>query len=113
MESSTGARSSGLDVSLLGVIVTGVALSVHAFAGSGRVAPNLIRFFEVPPDTKHPAVMPQDKALILLSDPSTNPSAEVAAGIDLSVSLDGALAFLVFVGVAMILVGPLWAWRTR
>lgn len=106
------ARSSGLDISLLGVI-----LAIIGFYGSqlGELAgtmPHLIRFFDVPPGHSSPAVMPQDAALLLLTDPTTTESSTISGtGMQLPV---GELPMIIaYVGLFLIVLGPVWAWRNR
>lgn len=106
------ARSSGLDVSLLGVIVAGVGLLVDRVADAAGTMPHLVRFFDVPADTQHPAVMPQDAALLLLTDPSTTASRSVSGG-EAVVAVGDVPTLLVALGAALIVAGPLWAWYVR
>lgn len=106
------ARSSGLDVSLLGVIVTGFGLFLDRAADAAGTRPHLIRFFDKPPGTRYPAAMPQDKALLLLTDPATKASGPTSGGTPL-ISFGDLPMLIVFIGVALILAGPLWAWRQR
>lgn len=102
-------RSSGLDISLAGAILA--ILSFYA-AGVSRVpatAPNLIRFFEQPPGTSYPAVMPQDAALLLLADPATSASPAASGGLVLPPVLGSVWTLLAYVGIALVVLGPLWA----
>lgn len=104
----SSSRSSGLDISLLGVIVAVLAF----YAGNSQyfsgAVPNLIRFFEKPPGTSYPGVMPQDKALLLLTDPSTAASTGSASWPLVAVPSDG-WAVLVYLGLLLVVLGPIWA----
>lgn len=106
-------RSTGLDISLAGAILA--ILSFYA-AGVSRIpatSPNLIRFFDKPPGTSYPAVMPQDAALLLLADPSTTPSTTAAGGLVLPPVLGSVWTLLAYVGMALVVLGPLWAHYRR
>lgn len=100
-------RSSGLDISLLGAIVAILAFYAGNSSYFEGAAPHLIRFFDKPPGTTYPAVMPQDKALLLLADPSTTASTGSTASIPIPA---GGWALLMYVGLLMVVIGPLWAW---
>lgn len=112
MDARTAARSSGLDVSLLGVIVAGIGFSVEYVAGAAGTTPHLIRFFDKPPGTSYPAVMPQDAALLLLADPSTTGSS-ATSGATPVISLGDLPTFLAYVGLVLVVLGPLWTWYYR
>lgn len=102
MVPSHGPRESGLDLVLLGVIVVGLGVYADLFTGSSEATPSLVRFFQVLPDTTYPAVLPQDKALLLLTDPQT---AEVAtSSVEAS---SGVGAVLLGVGVVIVALGVL------
>jgi hypothetical protein len=104
-------RPSALDVSLLGLIATIVGGYGRSISVPADTAPNLIRFFSVSPDRTYPAVMPQDKALLLLNDPSTTEAtreATAAGG-----SLYAVWTLVAVVGVLLLLAGPAVAWRNR
>lgn len=105
-------RSSGFDVSLLGVIVVGIGLFVDRIERSAGTMPHLIRFFDEPSGTAYPAVAPQDKALLLLNDPETTSSSAIAAG-ETAISFGSLSAVLAYLGIALILFGPVWAWTKR
>lgn len=109
MHTRIAARSTGLDVSLLGVLAIGVGFFLEYVTDAAGTSPHLIRFFDKPSGTTYPAVMPQDAALLLLTDPSTTASGTVSGGAA-SVSLGGLPSFVVAVGVALVVAGPLWAW---
>lgn len=93
-------RGDRLDLVLLGGLVVGLGSSTRLFAGSAGAAPSLVRFFQVPPGTTYPAALPQDKALLLLTDPRT---ADAAAG---GVAPSGGVGpFLVALGLAVAAAG--------
>jgi hypothetical protein len=102
-------RSSGLDVSLLGVVVAVVSFYAARFSTSAGTAPNLIRFFETSPGREYPAVLPQDKALLLLLEPSAASTDAVAS----SGAAGGIWSLLLVVGLLLILAGPTLAWIKR
>lgn len=104
-------RSSALDVSLLGAILAGVAFYGGNLSVSGGTSPNLIRFYDKPPGTQYPATLPQDKALLLLADPTTTASSG-AAGVA-GAPLDPLWKVLFAVGVVVLLAGPVLAWQRR
>ncbi|MXR42712.1 hypothetical protein GRX01_15365 [Halobaculum sp. WSA2] len=98
-------RESGLDVVLLGVLVAGIGASAGIVSGSASATPSFVRFFQVPKGTTYPAALPQDKALLLLTDPRT---ADAAAG---GVGSSGGIGpVLVAVGVMLVALG-LFLWR--
>lgn len=105
-------RSSGFDISLLGVIVVGIGRFLDRVERSAGTMPHLIRFFDKPPGTAYPAVAPQDKALLLLNDPETTSSTAISAG-ETAVSFGSLPAVLTYLGIGLILLGPLWAWTKR
>ncbi|MFB6107243.1 MAG: hypothetical protein ABEJ82_00175 [Haloplanus sp.] len=105
------ARPSGLDVSLLGVVVAVVASYGRSLSTPPGASPHVIRFFDVSPERSYPAVLPQDKALLLLTDPSTGGSTHTAA--QSALSLDGVWALLVVVGLCLVAAGPVLAWVRR
>ena len=106
------ARSSGLDISLLGVIVTGIGFSLNHVADAAGTMPHLIRFFDKPQGTSYPAATPQDSALLLLTDPSTTASS-ATSGTAPAVSLGALPTLLVVLGVVLVVAGPLWTWYHR
>lgn len=112
MHARTAARSSGLDVSLLGVIVAGVGFTLEYVTGAAGTSPHLIRFFDTPSGTTAPAVMPQDAALLLLTDPSTTASKPMSGGAT-AISLGDLPTFVASVGILLVVAGPLWAWYHR
>lgn len=97
---------SGLDIALLGAIVAGLGLSLGSVAGSADASPSFVRFFQVPADTTLAGVMPQDKALLLLTDPRTADAAAGASG-----STGGLDVVLVGVGAVLIAAGIAVAYR--
>ncbi|SHH36034.1 hypothetical protein [Halobaculum gomorrense] len=102
----------GLDIALLGVIAAGLGLSLGAVAGSAESSPSLIRFFQAPADATYPGVLPQDKALLLLTDPRTADAATGASGAAGAADPSGGVELvLVGVGAVLIAVGLTVAWR--
>ncbi|WP_251329140.1 hypothetical protein [Haloplanus pelagicus] len=102
---------SPLDISLLGLIAVIVGGYGREISVPPDTSPHLIRFFSVSPDRTYPAVMPQDKALLLLNDPSTTEAtreATAAGG-----SLYAVWTLVAVVGVLLLLAGPAVAWRNR
>lgn len=87
----------GLDLVLLGTIIAGLGVYAGVISGSAGASPSLVRFFQVSPDTTYSAVLPQDKALLLLTDPRT---ADAATG---GVEPTGSVG-LVFVAIGIVLV---------
>lgn len=112
MHARAAARSSGLDISLLGVIVAGIGFSLEYVMDAAGTTPRLIRFFDKPPGTTYPAVMPQDAALLLLADPSTTASS-ATSGATPVVSLGDLPTFVAYVGLVLVVAGPLWTWYHR
>ena len=102
----TAVRSSGLDVSLLGVIVAGVATYAGGLAGATGGTPRLLRFAETGPDYVPVAAMPQDSALLLLLRSSPEAAAPAAAA-------GSPWSVLVLLGLVLVVAGPLWAWVGR
>lgn len=106
------ARASGLDVSLLGVIVAGVGASLDYVADAAGTTPHLVRFFDEPSGGGSPPGVPQDAALLLLADPSTTGSGTLSGGTPV-LSLGTLPALLTFVGAVLVVAGPLWALAHR
>lgn len=105
-------KSSGLDISLLGVIVAGIGLTMDRLGSSSDTMPHLIRFFDVPPGRAHPAILPQDAALLLLTDPATTSSGTIS-GAPPIIQLGDVPLIVAYLGVALVIVGPLWSWYFR
>jgi len=103
-----GDRPSALDVSLLGLIATIVGGYGRSISVPPDTAPHLIRFFSVSPDRSYAAVMPQDKALLLLSDPATGEATRQAAGA--GGSLHGIWTLVAFLGLLLLFAGPAIVW---
>ena len=97
-----GSRSRGFDLVLLGTLVAGLGLYARVLSGSTEASPSLLRFFQVPADTRFPAVLPQDKALLLLTDPRTADAA--AGGVD---PTGGIGVVLLAIGVVLVSMGLL------
>lgn len=102
----SAARSSGLDVSLLGVIIAGVAASAGGLAVVPTGTPRLLRFADVGPGYVPVAAMPQDSALLLLlrSAPRAAPP---------PTGTPSPWTLLLLVGLLLVVAGPLWAWIGR
>jgi hypothetical protein len=99
----------GLDVSVLGFIVAAVAFYAGRLGSAADVdSPNIIRFTDYPRGSAPPAVLPQDSALMLLteSDPSATESAASAAG---PASVDPIWTLVMCIGFALLIGGPLFA----
>ncbi|WP_251341687.1 hypothetical protein [Haloplanus halophilus] len=104
-------RSSGLDVTLLGLIATIVGGYGRNISVPPDTSPHLIRFFSVSPDRTYPGVMPQDKALLLLNDPAAGEATRQAtAG---GGSLYGLWTLVAAVGLLLLVAGPAIAWKNR
>ena len=98
----------GLDLVLLGTILAGLGVYAGVFAGSADASPSLVRFFQVPPDATYSAVLPQDKALLLLTDPRT---ADAATG---GVEPSGSAGITILaIGVVIVTTGLLIARANR
>ena len=104
-------RSSALDISLLGVIAVIVGGYGRRLSVPADASPDLIRFFSVSPDRTYAAVLPQDKALLLLSDPSTGRATQQAT--QATGAFDGIWTLVALVGVILLLAGPAIAWADR
>jgi hypothetical protein len=104
--------TSGLDLILLGLIAVIVGWYGRTLSFSGTTQPDLIRFFSVSPDRTYAAVMPQDKALLLLNDPSTGRAAGEATATAAG-SMNGIWTLVVLLGVMSILAGPALMWANR
>lgn len=100
-------RESGLDVVLLGVIVAGIGTSAGVVSGSASATPSLVRFLQVPKGTTYPAALPQDKALLLLTDPRTADAAAGGGG-----SSGGIGPVLIAAGVMLVALG-VFLWRAE
>lgn len=96
-------ESSWLDVGLLAVLAAAVGYYAVRFRDAGDVTPHLIRFYEFPRGTNPPAMMPQDKALLLLNDPAAGTAATGTAAPPL-------WSLLMIAGVIVLAVGPLRYW---
>lgn len=96
--------TTGLDISLLGVIVAAVGFYAGSLPTAATGTPNLVRFGEGARGTAAPAAMPQDQALLLLSSSGGDTAGTVAH------SLDPFWSFLVVLGLTMVVAGPVWAW---
>lgn len=79
------------------------------FSEIPATAPHIIRFFDKPPGTSYPAVMPQDAALLLLTDPSTSESVTHAGGVSLPPVMGSVWMLLALFGVGLIVLGPILA----
>ncbi|MFB6068768.1 MAG: hypothetical protein ABEJ90_02460 [Halobacterium sp.] len=101
-------RSSALDVSLLGLVVAIVSFYAARLPAAGAT-PNLIRFFETSPGRRYPAILPQDKALLLLLAPGTGTETATTTGS----ATGGVWSLLFLVGLLVVLAGPALAWVHR
>ena len=105
MHPRSAARSSGLDVSLLGGIAAGIGLSAERVPFGGGT-PDLIRFADVGPDYVPVAAMPQESALLLLVQQGPSSAPAPPAGPSLWTAL-------LVVGLLLVVAGPVWAWLGR
>jgi|GEM_PF-3806723 len=103
--------TSGLDLVLLGLIAVIVGGYGRTMSVPATTKPDLIRFFSVSPDRTYAAVLPQDKALLLLSDPAAGQAASGAAGV--AGPMDGIWTLVVLLGVLSIFAGPILVWVKR
>ena len=110
MASPRWPSESGLDLVLLGAVVAGLGVYADAFADSTRATPSLVtRFLQIPPGTSPPAVLPQDRALLLMTDPRTADAATGGVASGSATGSSGAGLILVAVGVVLIASGVLLA----
>jgi hypothetical protein len=101
-----------LDLILLGVIAVIVGWYGRTLSVAGDTQPDLIRFFSVSPDRTYAAVLPQDKALLLLNDPSTGQAAGEATA-SAAGAMNGIWTLVALLGVMAILAGPVLVWINR
>jgi len=106
-----GDSTSGLDLVLLGLIGVIVGAYGRTMSVPANTQPDLIRFFSVSPDRTYAAVLPQDKALLLLSDPSTARTAGEATAS--AGAMNGIWTFVVLLGIMSVLAGPVLVWANR
>ena len=102
----------GFDVSVLGFIIAAVAFYAGRLGSASDIdSPNIIRFTDYPRGSAPPAVLPQDSALMLLteSDPSATESAGAAASAAGPASVDPIWTFIMCIGFALLVGGPLFA----
>jgi hypothetical protein len=104
--------TSPLDLTLLGIIAVVIGWYGRTMSVPATTKPHLIRFFSVSPDRTYPAVMPQDKALLLLSDPATGQAAGEATA-STAGTLNGVWALVALVGFMLVLAGPTLVWVNR
>jgi hypothetical protein len=104
--------TSPLDLTLLGVIAVIVGAYGRSMSVPADTTPHLIRFFSVSPDRTYPGVLPQDKALLLLTEPSaTQATGEAAAGA--GGSMGGVWTLVALLGLLLVLAGPTLLWINR
>lgn len=98
----------GFDISALGFIVAAVAFYAGRLGGAGDVdSPNIIRFTDHPRGSAPSAILPQDSALLLLTQP--DPSAAESAGAAASAApVDPVWTLIMCIGFAMLVGGPLF-----
>lgn len=103
--------TSGFDLVLLGLIAVIVGGYGRTMSVPAETKPDLIRFFSVSPDRSYAAVLPQDKALLLLSDPSTGQATSgAAAGVG---AMNGVWTLVALLGLMLIFAGPALVWVKR
>lgn len=99
----------GFDLSALGFIIAAVAFYAGRLGGAPDVdSPNIIRFTDYPRGSAPPAVLPQDSALMLLteSDPSAT---ETAGAVASAPPVDPIWTLVMCIGFALLIGGPLFA----
>jgi len=104
--------TSPLDLTLLGVIAVIVGAYGRSISVPATTKPHLIRFFSVSPDRTYPGVLPQDKALLLLTEPSTartTGEATASAG----GSMSGIWTLVALLGLMLVIAGPMLLWVNR
>jgi len=104
--------TSPLDLTLLGVIAVIVGAYGRSISVPATTKPHLIRFFSVSPDRTYPGVLPQDKALLLLTEPSTartTGEATASAG----GSMTGIWTLVALLGLMLVIAGPMLLWVNR
>ncbi len=106
MRPESGGWSDGLDVSLLGVIVAGVAYYAGGFADVPDTTPRLVRFADAGPGYVPVAAMPQESALLLLLGSGGPGTAGPAA-------TGSPWSLVVVAGLMLVVAGPVWAWMGR
>jgi len=99
----------GFDLSLLGFIIAAVAFYAGRLGGAADIdSPNIIRFADHPRGSAPATILPQDSALLLLTqpDPSATETAGTAAG---AASVDPVWTLVMCIGFALLIGGPLFA----
>jgi hypothetical protein len=104
--------TSPLDLTLLGLIAVIVGGYGRTMSVPADTKPDLIRFFSVSPDRTYAAVMPQDKALLLLSDPATGQATSEATAGAVG-AFDGIWTLVALLGLMLVLAGPALLWANR
>jgi len=104
--------TSPLDLTLLGIIAVIVGGYGRTMSVPADTNPDLIRFFSVSPDRTYAAVLPQDKALLLLSDPAvaqaTGGGTAGATG-----TMAGIWTVVALLGLLLVVAGPMLVWVNR
>jgi hypothetical protein len=104
--------TSPLDLTLLGIIAVILGAYGRSMSVPATTKPHLIRFFSVSPDRTYPGVLPQDKALLLLTEPSTaRTTGEVTASA--GGSMTGIWTLVALLGLMLVLAGPTLLWVNR
>jgi hypothetical protein len=99
-------------LTLLGIIAVIVGGYGRTMSVPADTNPDLIRFFSVSPDRTYAAVLPQDKALLLLSDPSVAQATGAATG-GAGGSMAGLWTFVALLGLLLVFAGPALVWVNR
>jgi hypothetical protein len=101
----------GFDVSVLGFIVAAVAFYAGRLGSASDVdSPNIIRFTDYPQGSAPSAVLPQDSALMLLTESDPSAAAESAgAAAAATPPVDPIWTFIMCIGFALLVGGPLYA----
>lgn len=100
----------GFDLSVLGFIVAAVAFYAGRLGGASDVdSPNIIRFTDHPPGSAPPAILPQDSALLLLTQPDPSATDSVGTAAASAPPVDPIWTLVMCIGFALLIGGPLFA----
>jgi hypothetical protein len=100
----------GFDVSVLGFIVAAVAFYAGRLGSAGDVdSPNIIRFTDHPRGSAPSTILPQDSALLLLTESDPSAAAESTGAAATAAPVDPIWTFIMCIGFALLVGGPLYA----
>ena len=100
----------GFDVSLLGFIIAAVAFYAGRLGGAADVdSPNIIRFTDHPRGSAPATILPQDSALLLLTQPDPSATETAGAAAASAPSVDPIWMLIMCIGFALLVGGPLFA----